>query len=61
MLITNPRDMPAFIEELRNTRFSAITGVNTLFNMLLNAPGFEQVKQANAGALKLAVAGGTAL
>ena len=61
VLITNPRDMPAFIEELRNTRFSAITGVNTLFNMLLNAPGFEQVKQANAGALKLAVAGGTAV
>lgn len=61
VLITNPRDMPAFIKELRNTRFSAITGVNTLFNMLLNAPGFEQVKQANAGALKLAVAGGTAL
>ncbi|MDP1652727.1 MAG: AMP-binding protein [Rhodocyclaceae bacterium] len=58
VLITNPRDVPHFIEELRKTRFTAITGVNTLFNLLLNAPGFEKVKQANAGALKLAVAGG---
>jgi long-chain acyl-CoA synthetase len=58
VLITNPRDIPSFIKELRKTRFTAITGVNTLYNMLLNAPGFEAVKQANAGALKLAVAGG---
>jgi long-chain acyl-CoA synthetase len=35
-----------------------ITGVNTLFNMLLNAPDFPKVKEANAGALKIAVAGG---
>jgi long-chain acyl-CoA synthetase len=58
VLITNPRDIPAFVRELRKTRFTAITGVNTLFNLLLDAPGFEQVSQANAGALKLAVAGG---
>ena len=58
VLITNPRDLPRFVQELRNTRFTAITGVNTLFNMLLNAPGFDKVKQANAGALKVAVAGG---
>ncbi|MDP1646528.1 MAG: AMP-binding protein [Thiobacillus sp.] len=58
VLITNPRDIPGFIKELRKTRFTAITGVNTLFNMLLNAPGFDTVKHANAGALKLAVAGG---
>ena len=58
VLITNPRDIPRFVRELRNTRFTAITGVNTLFNMLLNAPGFDKVKQANAGALKVAVAGG---
>ncbi|MDP2257181.1 MAG: AMP-binding protein [Polaromonas sp.] len=61
ILITNPRDIPAFIEELSKTRFTAITGVNTLFNMLLNAPGFEKVQQANAGALKVAVAGGMAV
>ncbi len=58
VLITNPRDIPRFVHELRKTRFSAITGVNTLFNMLLDAPGFDQVRQANAGALKVAVAGG---
>jgi long-chain acyl-CoA synthetase len=61
VLITNPRDIPRFVHELHKTRFSAITGVNTLFNMLLNAPGFDQVRQANAGALKLAVAGGMAV
>ena len=58
VLITNPRDIPAFIKELCTTRFTAITGVNTLFNMLLNAPGFDKVQLANSGALKVAVAGG---
>jgi long-chain acyl-CoA synthetase len=58
VLITNPRDMPGFIKVLRKTRFSVITGVNTLYHKLLDTPGFERVKQANAGALKLAVAGG---
>ncbi len=42
-LITNPRDMPGFVKTIRNTRFTAITGVNTLFAGLLNTPGFEQV------------------
>jgi long-chain acyl-CoA synthetase len=58
VLITNPRDITGFIKVLRKTRFTVITGVNTLYNKLLDAPGFERVKQANAGALKLAVAGG---
>ncbi|MEO8461471.1 MAG: AMP-binding protein, partial [Dokdonella sp.] len=40
-LITNPRDMPGFVAELRRIPFTAITGVNTLFNGLLNTPGFE--------------------
>ncbi|MDO9050238.1 MAG: AMP-binding protein [Methylotenera sp.] len=61
VLITNPRDIPGFIKELHKTRFTAITGVNTLFNMLLHAPYFEKVKEANIGALKLAVAGGMAV
>lgn len=61
VLITNPRDIPGFVQELRKTRFTAITGVNTLFNLLLNAPGFEEVQKANAGALKVAVAGGMAV
>ena len=42
-LITNPRDMPGFVKELKHSKFTAITGVNTLFNGLLNTPGFEQL------------------
>ena len=42
-LITNPRDMPGFVKELKQSRFTAITGVNTLFNGLLNTPGFADL------------------
>ncbi len=42
-LITNPRDMPAFVKELSGIPFTAITGVNTLFNGLLNTPGFDKI------------------
>jgi long-chain acyl-CoA synthetase len=58
VLITNPRDIPGFIKELKRVRFSAITGVNTLFNALLNSPAIRGV---DASALKLAVAGGMAV
>mgnify|MGYP000108942774 CR=1 FL=1 len=58
VLITNPRDIPGFIKELCAARFTVITGVNTLFTMLLNAPDFKKVRQANGGALKVSVAGG---
>ena len=61
ILITNPRDIPRFVHELATTRFTAITGVNTLFNLLLHDPGFKAVKKANAGALKVSVAGGMAV
>lgn len=57
-LITNPRDIDAFIKEIKHLRFTAITGVNTLFNALLEAPSIDEV---DAGALKLAVAGGMAV
>jgi len=40
VLIANPRDIPGFIKELSRYRFTAITGVNTLFNALLNHPDF---------------------
>ncbi len=43
VLITNPRDMPAFVAELKKYKFNFISGVNTLFNGLLNTPGFEAV------------------
>ncbi|HET7921466.1 MAG TPA: long-chain-fatty-acid--CoA ligase [Gammaproteobacteria bacterium] len=58
ILITNPRDMPGFVKELRGVRFSAITGVNTLFNGLLHTPGFEQI---DFSALKVALGGGMAV
>jgi len=57
-LITNPRDMKGFVKELRNNRFTAITGVNTLFNGLLNTPGFEDV---DFSALKVTLGGGMAV
>ena len=43
VLITNPRDLPAFIKELKKWKWTVLTGVNTLFNGLLNTPGFEQL------------------
>lgn len=58
VLIPNPRDLPAFLQVLRETRFTAIIGVNTLFRALLDAPGFAQV---DLRPLKLAVAGGMAV
>jgi long-chain acyl-CoA synthetase len=43
VLITNPRDFPAFVAELRKYPFAFLSGVNTLFNALLNTPGFERL------------------
>ena len=57
-LITNPRDMPGFIKELQGVRFTAITGVNTLFNGLMNTPGFENI---DFSSLKLSLGGGMAV
>jgi len=57
-LITNPRDMPGFVAELRKTPFTAITGVNTLFNGLLNTPGFDQIDFSR---LHLTLGGGMAV
>jgi long-chain acyl-CoA synthetase len=43
LLIANPRDIPGFIKELRKHPFTVITGVNTLFNALLNNPEFAKL------------------
>jgi long-chain acyl-CoA synthetase len=43
VLITNPRDIPHFIKEMRRYRFTAMTGVNTLFNALLHNEKFAQL------------------
>ncbi len=58
VLITNPRDMPGFVKELGKQPFTAITGVNTLFNGLLNTPGFEAL---DFSTLKFAMGGGMAV
>ncbi len=58
ILITNPRDMPGFVKELKREPFTAITGVNTLFNGLLNTPGFEDVDFSK---LRLTLGGGMAV
>ena len=43
LLIANPRDMPGFIKTLQTSHFTLLAGVNTLFNGLLNAPGFDKI------------------
>jgi long-chain acyl-CoA synthetase len=57
-LITNPRDMPGFVKELKASGFTALTGVNTLFNGLLNTPGFADVDFSR---LHLTLGGGMAV
>ena len=58
VLITNPRDIPLFVEEIRSWKFTVITGVNTLFNALVNNDKFAKL---NFSSLRLAVGGGTAV
>nr|WP_175580363.1 MULTISPECIES: long-chain-fatty-acid--CoA ligase FadD [Pseudoalteromonas] len=58
VLITNPRDMPGFVKELTQHKFTAITGVNTLFNGLLNTPGFAEL---DFSSLKMSLGGGMAV
>ncbi|NVK25290.1 MAG: long-chain-fatty-acid--CoA ligase FadD [Gammaproteobacteria bacterium] len=58
ILITNPRDMPGFVKELSKHQFTAISGVNTLFNGLLNTPGFSELDFSK---LNLSIGGGMAV
>ena len=58
LLITNPRDTGRFIREIRDEKFSAMTGVNTLFNTLLHHPEFKNVDFSE---LKYTLSGGMAL
>jgi long-chain acyl-CoA synthetase len=58
VLITNPRDMAGFVKEIGKYRFTIITGVNTLFNGLLNTPGFADL---DFSSLKLSMGGGMAV
>jgi len=58
VLILNPRDLPAFVKELAKHKFTAFTGVNTLFNALLNTPGFNKL---DFSTLNITLGGGMAV
>ena len=58
ILIPNPRDMPGFVSELKKHKFPAFTGVNTLFNGLLNTPGFSDIDFSH---LQITLGGGAAV
>ncbi|BCV36768.1 MULTISPECIES: long-chain-fatty-acid--CoA ligase FadD [Shewanella] len=58
LLITNPRDIPGFVAELKKTPFTALTGVNTLFNALVNS---EEFAALDFSRLKLSIGGGMAV
>ncbi len=58
VLVADPRDTKAFLKVLSKYRFVTLPGVNTLFNNLLNEPGFEKL---DFSALKVSVGGGTAI
>ena len=58
VLITDPRDMPSFVEEWSKWDVSVFTGVNTLYNGLLHTPGFADL---DFSSLKISVGGGAAV
>jgi long-chain acyl-CoA synthetase len=58
VLITNPRDMAGFIAELKKWPWTVLTGVNTLFNSMLNAPGFAELDFSR---VKVVLGGGAAV
>jgi long-chain acyl-CoA synthetase len=58
ILITNPKDIPGFVKELAKHEYTMISGVNTLFNALLNHPDFGKL---DFSSLKIAVGGGMAV
>ena len=58
VLIPNPRDIPGFVKTLRKTPFTAITGVNTLFNAMVNNKDFRNVPFKS---LRLVLGGGMAV
>ena len=58
ILVTNPRDIPAFVKLMKSTRFTILTGVNTLYNALAN---HADIKSVDFSHLKISVAGAMAL
>ncbi len=57
LLITNPRDIPGLVKEISKYPVTALTGVNTLFNALLNNPDFQKL---DFSTLRMSAAGGMA-
>ena len=58
ILITNPRDIPGFVKEISKYPFTTITGVNTLFNAMINNPDFARIDLSR---LRLTLGGGMAV
>jgi len=58
VMITNPRDMPAFVAEWSKWKVTVFTGVNTLYNGLLHTPGFADLDFSTLG---FSVGGGAAV
>ena len=58
ILITNPRDLKSFVKTLSRNKFTVITAVNTLFNLLLTSTKF---KNTQLQSLKFSVGGGMAV
>ncbi len=58
LLITNPRDIPGFVKEIGKYPFTTITGVNTLFNAMINNPDFASIDLSK---LRLTLGGGMAV
>jgi len=58
ILITNPRDIPGLVKEMRKHKFTIFTGVNTLFNALMNHPDFTKIDFSH---LRIALGGGMAV
>jgi len=58
ILIPNPRDIPGFVKEMGNYKFTAFTGVNTLFNALINNPEFGKL---DFSSLRMTLGGGMAV
>jgi long-chain acyl-CoA synthetase len=58
VLIPNPRDIPGFVKEMAKHRFTAMTGVNTLFNALVNDADFRKL---DFSSLRMTLGGGMAV
>jgi long-chain acyl-CoA synthetase len=58
ILIPNPRDIPGFVKEMAKHKYTAFTGVNTLFNALVNNPDFAKL---DFSSLKITLGGGMAV